>query len=47
MRSTTGTGKAHEVAPLKLFGVMAVVSGLTFATLVAIHQLFFSHSLYA
>jgi hypothetical protein len=47
MKRTTSTGRANEVEPLKLFGVMAVVSGLTFATLVAIHQLFFSHSLYA
>jgi hypothetical protein len=47
MKRSIGTVTAHEVAPLKLFGVMAVVSGLTFATLVAIHQLFFSHSLYA
>jgi hypothetical protein len=47
MKRNAGTGTADEVAPLKLFGVMTVVSGSTFVTLLTVHQQFFSHSLFA
>jgi len=47
MKRTARTVTAHDVEPAKIVGVMAITSGLTFATLVTVCQLFFTHSVIA
>lgn len=43
----TGPGRNEAQASAKIFGVMAVTSLLTFATLTTGYQLLFSHSVFA
>jgi hypothetical protein len=47
VKRTAGPRAEDRAVPPRVYGVMAITSVLTFATLVTGHQMLFSHSVFA